>query len=564
MARISSRTLFATTSPRTPEKMIPEITLLARHFTDQAWNPKSQRQFMELLREENFFNGQGTKDPAFSARDRINRSPKALGFVRLSPTIRLTPAGERLVSQKRVDEVLLRQLLKFQLPSPYHLPSKEAADFCVKPYLEILRLIRHMGMLRFDELQIFGLQLTDWHDFDEIVRKIELYRREKAQHKGSYKKFRGEYLSRELSRIFRDRIRSGNIRTRESREKSLREFLATQARNLRDYADAFFRYLRSTGLVLVSQVGKSLSIAPEKVAEVDYILEHTERTPGKFESEEDYLLYLGDASTPTLLSDDRDFLVERLSEEFPSIDVSSGATVEDLKDLLGKQREQRKEEHVRQEVQAIKDYKLYSEIQDVFTEILCKKYYDNPLMMEWNTWRAMTMLDGGEVKASLTLDDSGDPLSTAAGNQADIICDYGDFLVTVEVTLSTGQRQFEMEGEPVNRHLGKLKTSTGKDCYCLFIAPTISESTIAFFYSLHKISLRTYGGRSTIVPLPLSTFSKMIEDSYKATYTPNPSHIRDFFIASGRLAEESEDELIWYDRLSAMALSWLSGAGATR
>ncbi len=89
MARIDSKVIFVTTSPRTPAKMIPEIGLLNAHFAGQKWNTETQRAFMELLREENFFNGEGANDPAFSARDRINRAPKALGFVILSPTIQL-------------------------------------------------------------------------------------------------------------------------------------------------------------------------------------------------------------------------------------------------------------------------------------------------------------------------------------------------------------------------------------------------------------------------------------------------------------------------------------------
>lgn len=81
MARIDSKVIFVTTSPRTPAKMIPEIALLKEHFNGKQWNHDTQVAFMELLREENFFNGSGSKDPAFSARDRINRAPKALGLV---------------------------------------------------------------------------------------------------------------------------------------------------------------------------------------------------------------------------------------------------------------------------------------------------------------------------------------------------------------------------------------------------------------------------------------------------------------------------------------------------
>ena len=141
LARIVSKLIFVTTSPRTPAKMIPEIELLNAHFSGKQWNTASQRDFMRILSEENFFNGDGVNDPAFSARDRINRAPKSLGFVILSPNIQLTPAGEEFVNSKRKEEIFLKQLLKFQIPSPYHKPSKNSVEFWVKPYLELFRLI---------------------------------------------------------------------------------------------------------------------------------------------------------------------------------------------------------------------------------------------------------------------------------------------------------------------------------------------------------------------------------------------------------------------------------------
>lgn len=220
---------------------------------------------MNILKDENFFNAKGQNDPAFSARDRINRAPKALGFVSLSPTISLTPAGQSLVTSKRKDEVLLRQILKFQVPSPFHKPSAKAANFCVKPYLEILRLVRTLGTLKFDELQMFGMLLTNWRDFDIIVAKIKQFRIDYANSSQSYRIFKAEYLNRELSRLYADRISHGDTKTRESNDKSTANFLKTQSNNMRDYADACFRYLRATGLINVSHVGKSLSIIPERI-----------------------------------------------------------------------------------------------------------------------------------------------------------------------------------------------------------------------------------------------------------------------------------------------------------
>ena len=105
---IDSRVLFITTSPRTPEKMIPEIDLLCKNFEGQEWNSETQTKFMLLLKEENFFHGSGNNDPAFSARDRINRAPKALGFVFLEPKIKLSDAGQSLINSKRKEDVFLR------------------------------------------------------------------------------------------------------------------------------------------------------------------------------------------------------------------------------------------------------------------------------------------------------------------------------------------------------------------------------------------------------------------------------------------------------------------------
>lgn len=113
----------------------------SKEIAGKKWNKENQCAFMEVLKNENFFNGKGENEPSFSARDRINRAPKSLGFVRLSPTIELTPAGEKLITSRRKDEAFLRQMLKFQVPSPYHKPSSKAAKFCVKPYLEIQKMV---------------------------------------------------------------------------------------------------------------------------------------------------------------------------------------------------------------------------------------------------------------------------------------------------------------------------------------------------------------------------------------------------------------------------------------
>ena len=554
---IDSKVLFITTSPRTPEKMISEIDLLSKNFEGKKWNTETQIAFMELLRNENFFNGSGNNDPAFSARDRINRAPKALGFILLEPTIKLTESGKALISAKRKEEVFLRQLLKFQIPSPYHTPSEKAADFYVKPYLEILRLIYTLGTLKFDELMIFGLQLTDYREFNNIVKKIEKFRIDREKTSKKYREFKYYAQMNELQEIYSSELAKGETSTRESNIATAKKFLQTKASNMHDYADACIRYLRATGLVSISHIGRSLSILTEKKKDVEFILNNISREPVFIDDKAKYLDYLGNSELPKLLTDNKDSLLQKIKEENPTEQIQESVTIHELKEKLDDLIINKREKLIQSQIAEIKDYKKYDDIQTTFTQIEENDIYDPSLILEWNVWRGMTMLDGGNIKANLKFDDFGNPMSTAQGNMADIVCDYETFGLTVEVTMASGQKQYEMEGESVSRHLAKFKKETGKEAYCLFVAPTINEACIAHFYGLHNLNISYYGGKSVIVPLPLNVFKKMLEDSFKASYTPNPQQVKSFFEYSKSIASESHSEQEWYNKIVEKALNWL-------
>ena len=558
MARLQGRTLFFITSPRTPMKMVPEIDLLVREFTNKLWNVNTQEAYMKSLAEDPNFEGTGSpKDLAFSARDRINRGPKALGFVDIKPTIQLTEAGKRFLDEDTAEESLLRQLLKFQLPSPFHTETENISSvFSVKPYLEIFRLIYTLESVTFDEIMIFGMQLTSYNKFDKIVSKIKKFRQEKERHRGSYKTFMGEYRDREIEEIYKYEIATGKTKTRESKDASLAKFIKTKASNMRDYTDACFRYLRATGLVSISQRGKSLSVLPEKLTEVKYFLDNIDRRPIYVTDEKAYKKYLFNAALPVLYTDNRENLEQEVSR-FGVTDIKNTSTVE-LKKALRHVIIERKDKLIAEQVKRIKAYKAYTDVLETFKDIKQSNFYDVPLMLEWNTWRAMTMLDGGNIHANLKFDDNGQPMSTASGNTADIVCDYGDFLLSVEVTMQTGQRQYEMEGEPVSRHLAKLKKEQDKEAFCFFIAPKINDACIAHFYMLHLTNISYYGGKSVIIPLELSVFEKMVEQSGKASYEPNSEQVRRLCQYSMKVAQSASSEAEWYQAIRNKALNWLT------
>lgn len=562
MAKLRNKMLFFTTSPRTPLRMVEPIRILVENFTDEKWNNVTQSKFMDLLVQDESYEGNTKqKDPAFSARDKINRAPKSLGFVDLNPTIKLTKPGQNFINIKRQEEVLLRQLLKFQLPSPFHTETEYTeGTFWIRPYLEIIRLTYELKKLTFDEMVLFGLQLTDFRLFDNVLDNVNKFRDEKKNHVGNYKKFFNSVFEAQLNTIYQKEIETGEFRTRESSDKSYSKFRQTKLRNHRDYTDACFRYLRSTGLLQISHKGRSLSISNDKVDEVEYILNNIDRNPVFTTDNISYKEYLFDEKLPTLFTDNIDNVMDYILKygQVTKREIL-GLNIEELKDLKDDVIQKNKEKILATQVQELKSYTVYSEVIDTFNEIISSELYDIPLMLEWNTWRAMTMLNGGTITGNFKVDDAGQPMSTAIGNVADITCDYGEFALTVEVTMQSGQRQYETEGEPVARHLSKYKKLMNKECFCLFIAPKINEATIAHFYTLSKTNIGYYGGKSIILPLPLDSFMTMIENSYVYSSVPTPKQLKELFDYVIELSNTVDNEMEWYDMILQRANSWCKG-----
>lgn len=560
MAYLDNKMLFFTTSPRTPVKMIPEIQLLHNKFEGKNWDKSTQENYIDELAKSSFFAGKGSpSNKAFSARDRINRAPKAFGFVDLKPEISLTAAGREFVYGKRPQEAFVRQLLKFQLPSPFHKEKDGTQDvFYVRPYLEIFRLIRDLDRLTFDELKIFVMQLTDYREYDKIKSLIIKFRNDKENHKGEYKRFSDETWTDAIKNIYSERISGGKTKTRQTKDASLKKFITTQKSNMRDYADACFRYLRYTGLVSISHSSRSISIFEDKIKDVDYILSTVDRNPVFINDEEKYKTHLFNADAPALYTDNKDNIIDvilRISShtkrELIALDLDA------LKDMRDKIVALHKENVIHEQVEEIKSYALYSEIIDTFNEIISDDIFDAPLMLEYNTWRAMTMLDGGDIKGNFNFDDMGQPLSTAAGNMPDIECDYDDFSMSVEVTMQSGQRQYESEGEPVARHYGQLKKRSGKDTYCLFIAPKLNPATLAHFYGLNHLSIALYGGKSKIIPLELDQFMQLVDNSYNYKTKPKSKDIRGFLDDVMASCESAVDENQWSSEIQKYVNSWL-------
>lgn len=73
------------------------------------------------------------------------------------------------------------------------------------------------------------------------------------------------------------------------------------------------------------------------------------------------------------------------------------------------------------------------------------------------------------------------PVNTAPGGGPDLVAEYDDNVVVIEVTMSGGSRQEAMEGEPVRRHVADLVKKYQKPVWGLFIANTVDTNTVETF-----------------------------------------------------------------------------------
>lgn len=553
MAHITGKkTIFFVTSPRSPYKLADEIKFLAENFSGKIWNTTTQKEYYVQLSKQSFFEGSVAGDIAFKARDRVNRAPKSLGFVDLKPVILLTDAGKKYVYGKRPKEVFLRQLIKMQLPSPFHTDIEN--NFNIKPYLELMRLIYDLGGLSKTEIALFVVQLTDYAHYNEIKQKIEQFRAEKKtlrDKKISYKKYVQQVFENELAKLFELEIDKNDISTRQSSEFSLDKFIKTKRSNHLDYADAAIRYLRATGLFTLEPRSFKIITITEKMSDVEYVLNHTLRDIFLYKNEDEYKEYLFKAETPSLLTDDIELLVQKIRTKSKDFDttVLKKKTIEELKDCYFGLVAENLYTIVDNEKKQLRTYGEYDSIIETFSEIEKKDIADPSLFLEWNIWRAFTMLNDGEIIGNFRIDDDGVPLYTALGNMSDIVCKYKNFEAIVEVTLSSGSKQFEMEGESVARHFGNYKKSTSKDVYGLFIVPKINPSVIAYFYSLYRMNIDFYGGQAKIIPICLDDFKVLLKNAYEAEVKPTSEAIQKLLAEFVNGALKSKNEIEWYGEI---------------
>lgn len=329
------------------------------------------------------------------------------------------------------------------------------------------------------------------------------------------------------------RVASPNKRKFDRQEREAAAVLhGYAAGTFNDYADTNLRYLKATGLV--QSKGRGLSLVPEKHVFVEKLIQDT----GIPDSDRSYFITLcNGAKLPTDNKDSAlavlDDLLQQLEKRGIPFDAT-GKQTDTPADIAiirhqieGILSEKNEEEYATRQAVEWEEIAAYMEL--IITR-KGKKTLSNgedievpqaeaPAYFEWVLWRAFLAINSLANKPyearRFKIDQDFLPVGTAPGNGPDLIFEFHDFVIVVEVTLTDNSRQEAAEGEPVRRHVADLVShygaQSGKPVYGLFIANRIDSNTAETFRIGVWFTRTDDKMRLDIIPVTLVQFKAFFE-----------------------------------------------------
>ncbi|MGO8683521.1 MAG: AlwI family type II restriction endonuclease [Thermoleophilia bacterium] len=354
------------TTVRNPERIRHALQVFADHFVGHKWDADAEERFYRALVEAEVYAPQGGAVKATStgqAGRKWASAFKQLGFARVgrrAGLVELTAVGEELLRDElSTEDVFLRQLLKYHLPSPLE-PRTRSDGFDVYPFRLTLRILNNLRLagspgITKEELGLFvvttmldsretdatGRILTYRNERNDVTGRVakkrfyarrrlevanELYGAEEQAKKyelltvvidhvsadldylhsaeadellseivRSGKGFRTA-KAQALKRKLRDGVRTGSPRA-ELWEMVSGQYFATRAGSFGDYADTAARYFTMSGL---------FSLAGSKLVFKESLLPLVESFAAEVYpsyDESNYLEAFYDPNLPTLPSD---------------------------------------------------------------------------------------------------------------------------------------------------------------------------------------------------------------------------------------------------------------------
>lgn len=393
----------------------------------------------------------------------------------------ITANGKRLINAEIItleQEAILRSLLAYKIPSIIETGYNCTPFSPLKFVVDVLFKINELSgseSVSFDEFELFIQTSTPDDGIEKAARQIIEYRARKVASSGRVRQFKNEEREKRVKEVY------GNISDWE-----------TKARTFKDYADLNLRYLKATGL-FVSK-GKGIKFSPLKQELARLINQQAEINL----TGDDYLVNLWNgAKLPTDDAEKSKVVSESLKEKIVSLGDTPIDTTGDDENTerlkLEFQFEQLLEwNYYRDQANQCDDISKWIEALITNRKIVVNEDYEikipqseAPAYFEWIIWRAFLAINSLTNKPwearRFKIDQDFLPIHHAPGSGPDMIFEFENFTVVVEVTLTSSSRQEAAEGEPVRRHVAKYLEDSDKPVLGLFIAINIDTNTANTF-----------------------------------------------------------------------------------
>lgn len=319
-----------------------------------------------------------------------------------------------------------------------------------------------------------------------------------------------------------------------------------KADNFLDYSDMNMRYLRISGMF--QRKGRGIMIVPAKHLLAEKLAKETATSEPLIDA---YKQLCSGAPLPTDNIDVAKTLLEDLKKQMKERHI-----VYDISDLpldtpaeINIARQRLEDTLVKtDEIQYANDQcNQWQEIADYMSLLIKgggKLVYDEdnaieipkdetPAYFEWTLWRAALAIDHMVNKPyevrGFRLDSDFLPVTAAGGGKGDLYCEFEDFMILTEVTMSTSSRQEAMEGEPVRRHVSDAVLNYNKPVYGLFLAIRIDTNTAETFRHGIWYAKGDVKQRLDIVPLSLEQFRRHFVSMFEGKQA-RPEHLRDLIL----------------------------------
>lgn len=460
---------------------------------------------------------------------------KTQGLIKFGDIDTITPNGRRLIQADTIpamQECFLRALVGCFIPSPIE------NNFNFTPFSPLQHVLTIMldlekqtgsNHITFIEMALI-IQISNSNDsIDRIIEKI-ISLRERKRYATNKKKF-----------------------DKQEKEK-ITKLTKTTAQTLYDYADTNLRYLKATGLV--HSKGRGISFVPEKHLLIEKI------TQNKNTPDTDNFLYFENLCNGAILPIDNKAIAQNILNNQlitlkalgikynisdMSLDTSENiALVSHHVDALIF--EKKEKEFSENQVKQYKEILTYMELLIENKKAICLHNNSDlqkitipkseaPAYFEWIIWRSFLAIGNFINKPSearrFKIDQDFLPINFAPPNGADLIFEYNDFILAIEVTLTNNSRQEAAEGEPVRRHIADLmqkQEKMNKPVYGLFIANNVDSNTAETFRKRVWFNSDNNKMYLNIIPMTLNDFKNLFETMFNKNHV-NIEYFRNLIIA---------------------------------